>query len=352
LPSGRFRARYRDSDGKQHSQSFERLRDARAWRSQQTAAVAAGRHVAPSTATTVSEYARSWAVIQPHGPATRLRTQRTLSHVDRSPLGAMRLTAVRPSHVQAWVTDRSRHVAGSTLRTEVTALRAMFTAAVHDRVIAASPAARLSLPPAERPRVVPLTVPQVAAWADAVPDRCRAMVTTQAGLGLRLGELLGLRVTDVDFLHRVVRVEGQENAVTRTRTDTKTPRSRRTLPLPQVVAEALASHIAAHPPGADGRLFPLRAPNYTANVLRPAAGRAGLPAGTTSHDLRHHYASVLLAAGESVVAVAERLGHTSAALVLRTYGHLMPGQEDRTRRAVDAAWAGVVSDAGSAAQGL
>ncbi|HEY6813649.1 MAG TPA: tyrosine-type recombinase/integrase [Propionibacteriaceae bacterium] len=65
---------------------------------------------------------------------------------------------------------------------------------------------------------------------------------------------------------------------------------------------------------------------------------AGLPLGTTSHDLRHHYASVLLAAGESVVAVAERLGHENATLVLTTYGHLLPDSEDRTRRAIDQAW--------------
>jgi hypothetical protein len=46
----------------------------------------------------------------------------------------------------------------------------------------------------------------------------------------------------------------------------------------------------------------------------------------------------LLAAGESVVAVAERLGHENATLVLKTYGHLMPDSEDRTRRAIDTAW--------------
>jgi hypothetical protein len=41
---------------------------------------------------------------------------------------------------------------------------------------------------------------------------------------------------------------------------------------------------------------------------------------------------------ESVVAVAERLGHENATLVLKTYGHLMPDGEDRTRRAIDDAW--------------
>ena len=39
-----------------------------------------------------------------------------------------------------------------------------------------------------------------------------------------------------------------------------------------------------------------------------------------------------------MIAVAERLGHDDASLVLSTYGHLMPDSEDRTRRAVDAAW--------------
>ena len=58
----------------------------------------------------------------------------------------------------------------------------------------------------------------------------------------------------------------------------------------------------------------------------------------SSHDLRHHYASVLLAAGESVVAVAERLGHENADLVLSTYGHLQPNAEEGTRKALDDAW--------------
>jgi integrase len=83
-------------------------------------------------------------------------------------------------------------------------------------------------------------------------------------------------------------------------------------------------------------------------VFNPAVWRAKLPAGTTSHALRHHYAFVLLQAGESVVAVADALGHENATLVLRTYGHLMPDSEDRLRRAVDLAWANVDDAAGHA----
>ncbi len=75
-------------------------------------------------------------------------------------------------------------------------------------------------------------------------------------------------------------------------------------------------------------------------VFQRAVERAGLRLGTSSHDLRHYYASVLLAAGESVIAVAERLGHEDASPVLSTYGHLMADSEDKTRKAIDSAWCG------------
>jgi integrase len=96
-----------------------------------------------------------------------------------------------------------------------------------------------------------------------------------------------------------------------------------------VVADALAPHLTA---------AVYRHDYYGAQIFAAAVKRAGLPAGTTTHDLRHHFASVLLHAGESVIAVAERLGHENASLVLSTYGHLMPDSEERTRRAIDAAW--------------
>lgn len=70
--------------------------------------------------------------------------------------------------------------------------------------------------------------------------------------------------------------------------------------------------------------------------------RAGVTGGkTVPESVADHpplFATVLLQQGESVVAVAERLGQHNASLVLSTYGHLMPDSEDRTRRAVDTAW--------------
>ena len=73
-----------------------------------------------------------------------------------------------------------------------------------------------------------------------------------------------------------------------------------------------------------------RARSRLSLFYRESAAAAGLSAGMTSHDLRHHYASVLFAAGESVHAVAERIGDTPA-MVLNVYGHVM--RIVRTRRA-------------------
>ncbi len=72
--------------------------------------------------------------------------------------------------------------------------------------------------------------------------------------------------------------------------------------------------------------------------LRRAVIRPGLPKEISSHDLRHFYASRLIHAGESVVVVADRLGHANATTVLKTYAHMLQGQEDRTRKAMDEAW--------------
>jgi integrase len=72
-------------------------------------------------------------------------------------------------------------------------------------------------------------------------------------------------------------------------------------------------------------------------VGRLAVGPLGISEGEGYHQLRHFYASTLIAAGESVKVVQEQLGHSSATITLDTYGHLFLESEDKTRAAVDAA---------------
>ncbi len=260
---------------------------------------ARGRYVDATLTTTVAEQARAYLTTRPHRASTPEHQARLVErHIAATPLGDRRLVAVRPSEVQGWATDRARVLAPTTVRVLVGLLRSVYASAVADGLVASSPAVRVKLPRHERPRVEPLTVAQVRALADAMPDRTRALVLTQAGLGLRLAELLGLRVGDVDFLRHTVSVTWQLGRDGRTLLPPKTPRSRRVLPLPSVVADALAAHLAAYPPGADGWLFTSSTgaswghARYGAQLWGGARRRAALPEGTTTHDLRHHYASV------------------------------------------------------------
>jgi integrase len=337
----KYQARWLDPDGTEKAQTFTRKVDAERHIASVEAAKLHGTYVDAASKITVTEKAREYAAIRPHRATTAARMKSLIdTHIATTPLGARRLPTVRPSEVQAWVTDRSQVLSPNTLRLAVGFLRSVFNAAVRDRVVAFNPCIGLTLPRAEYERIVPLTVVQVAALSNAVQPRCRAMIITQAGLGLRIAELLALRIQDVDFLRHTVKIEYQLTRDGKELAPPKTPRSKRTVPLPNVVAEALAEQLRNFP--ADEFLFttsrgnPYRQLDYVRRVFNPAVQRLGL-AGITSHDLRHHYVSVLLAAGESVVAVADRIGDTPQ-MVLKVYGHIMPDSEDRTRRAIDAAW--------------
>lgn len=304
-----------------------------------------GAWVDTSNTTTVTELVRADLERRIHRGRTAERSESYVrNHVAGTPFGDLRVVSVRPGDVQAWVTDRAAVLSPRTVRNLAGMVRAAFDAAVLDRIIARTPFERIVLPRVEQDRVVPLTIAQVDDIVAAIRPRYQAMVRAQAGLGLRLGELLALRVEDVNFLARTVRVEDQIDRSTRERVPPKTPKSRRTLPLPDVVARALARHIEEFPPAPSGLLFatrdglPLDHDWYANKVFAVAAEKTGLPRGTNTHALRHHFASVLLGRGQAVTAVAELLGHEDATLVTRVYAHIMPGAEDLARKAIDAAW--------------
>ena len=85
-------------------------------------------------------------------------------------------------------------------------LHAVLKAAVRDRLVASNPADDIDRPRVTERHVEPWTAEQVAAMRAALPERYAAMVDVGAGVGLRQGAVLGLAVTDVDFLRRVVHV--------------------------------------------------------------------------------------------------------------------------------------------------
>lgn len=141
----------------------------------------------------------------------------------------------------------------------------------------------------------------------------------------------------MDFLRRSLRVERQRLQDGQIGPP-KTPKTVRTVPLGHVALEELAAHLAVYPSSewlfTDDQGGPL---SYQAGKreFTRTCSRAGVE--QTTHDLRHFYASALIAGGASVKQVQAVLGHASAVFTLRTYAHLRPGDEDRTRSVIDAA---------------
>ena len=344
-PDGQWRARYRDPGGREHARHFGRKVDAQRWLDETTASVVTGTYVDPRAGTvTFAEYAEAWRSAQVHRPTTQAHTETMLRRHAYPAFGERPLSSVLPSDVQAWARRLSDVLRPSTVAVVHGIVSGVFRAAVRDRRIVANPCDGTRLPKVERARVEPPTTEAVQALAAVVPDRYRALVVLAAGSGLRQGECFGLSVDRVDFLRRTLTVDRQLVLVAGREpflAPPKTPASCRSVPLPQVVVDALAEHLARFPAAADGYVFtgmegrPLRRTAFSARVWRPAVRAAELPPGTRFHHLRHYYASLLIRHGESVKTVQARLGHATAAETLDTYSHMWPDGDDRTREAVD-----------------
>ena len=79
----------------------------------------------------------------------------------------------------------------------------------------------------------------------------------------------------------------------------------------------------------------MRHGNFYSRHFKPAVYRTGLPDRTRFHDLRHSYASRLIAEGASALTVMRRLGHSSIKVTFDTYGHLLPEQEAEITERLD-----------------
>ncbi len=185
------------------------------------------------------------------------------------------------------------------------------------------------------------TIDEVRALLGAADPKFRPFVALASFAGLRLGEAGALKVADVNFLGRTLQVARQVQRERGGGVEIRAPKygSERTVYLADGLVEILARHVELNRPGDDperwlfegeGDMPPHQnTVGYWWRQTRTAAGITGLKL----HDLRHFYASGLIASGCDVVTVQRALGHTKATTTLNTYAHLWPSAEDRTRKA-------------------
>jgi len=368
---GRKRSAYRalpvGPDGKQRGKrGFDRKGDALDWASDREAEARHGITIdgeRPSGRTTVEVWTRTWLTAQEVRPSTAQSYKMAVKRINAA-FGGRSLASIRPTELRTWRSKTLGETYAASTAAHTAAVFAMvLKAAVQDRLIERSP-----MPPARHgsvssTRVVDpdqlLTPSQIAAWAAGMapkqhprskwtpPAVAVEMPLVAARTGLRKGELLGLRLEDVDFLRREIRVDHQ---LLRTGLygPTKTAAGNRTIPLTADVGAAINRHLLIQPAIAGEPIFRgVRGRRWTHEAFRTCWERgrvaADLPEWVHWHALRDVYASTLIRSGLDLREVMTLLGHTSSEETLRTYARLWPDSRERAREALEAVWIEVVS---------
>jgi integrase len=371
----RYRVRYIGPDGRERSESFpdRAKRAAEAFLVSVEADKLRGSYVDPAAGrVTFREYAEDWLRTHTFDESTRETTEfRVRKHLYPS-FGDRSLASIRPSHIREWDSGLVGVLAPSTRSVVFAHLRTILGAAVDDERIVKNPCSARSVKqprPTER-RVVPWKLHEVSAIRAGLAERYRPLVDLGAGCGMRQGEIFGLGVDTVDLDGGWIDVVRQVKMV-RSRLVLGLPKNDRPrrVPLPGTVARELRRHMRAYrpvtvtlpweDPASDERvtvtlLFTstrhgaISRPTFDQKSWRPAVIAAGMvPTRSTGmHALRHFYASALLDAGESIKALSSYLGHSDPGFTLRTYTHLMPASEERTRRAIDTLFDGLIDPDG------
>ena len=330
-PRKRWRARYVDDLGREHSKSFDRKADAQRWLDKQTAAIVGGTHVAPrDSRITLSAWIYLWLEGYGKNRASTVRQARThIVHI-REGLGTAQLGAIKDVHISRWLAElKAAGYAASYRAALLNRLSSILAGAVASDRLGLNPCRGVSADPVGKREWIP-TTPQVWALHDHMPEHLRAAVLLGAFAGLRVGEVSGLRVADVDFTRGSVfpKVQWADEPL-------KTPGSSVRIPIPRELTLVLADSVARYPsefmvtnPPEDRC-----GPWLIQRAVRDARAAAKLPEQMNFHSLRHHLASMLIAEGADVLKVQRAMRHAKASTTLDTYGTLWDDADDAVRDA-------------------
>jgi integrase len=330
---------YSRLDGKKIRRTFPTQAAARAWRADTEVAVRKLLVRAP-TAITVEQAGEEWLRRARDGlvrtrsgdrykPAT-LRAYEMALRLRVCPvLGSKRLSEVTRNDVQDLV-DRlvaERHKPATVVVT-VSALRVLYKRALSRGEVAVNPVTGAQVPAVRerRNRIAPPE--ECARLLSALPVRDRALWATAMYGGLRRGELMALRIEDVDLGREVITVSrGWDTLVGEI-----TTKSGRARVVP--ISAALRGHLESRldeVPWTEGLVFGIRAWRpFNSTPLAKRAERSWNALGMrriTLHECRHTFASLMIAAGVNAKALSTYMGHANISITMDRYGHLMPGNE-------------------------
>lgn len=258
-------------------------------------------------------------------------------------IGDKRLDAVTRGDVLALSGGmQGEGLAPTTVRNTIVPLRALYRWAADHDITSKNPTRGLAMPGVSGSRRERFATPQeVRALLAALDPRDRALWATAAFAGLRRGELMGLRWSDVDLDAGTIRVEQAYSPLAKRMGPPKTKAGRRTVQIAAALAEHLAAHrelsrpLRAQLVFARGTLADANRGNrgdrkapFSDSTVCVRAQRVWRAAGLEPlglHEARHTFASSLLTAGVAMRRVSALMGHTTVAVTVDLYGHLLPG---------------------------
>lgn len=239
----------------------------------------------------------------------------------------------------------------STIRNAIMPLRVIFRRAVSRGEVSVNPCTGLELP-AVRGRRDRIASPEEAAdLLTTLAEDDRPIWATALYGGLRRGELMELRWSDVDLAGGILRVERSYDPKERLVVETKSRAGRRRVPIAAVLRDYLLEW-KMRSGREEGLVFGKDGETpFEQSSLRQRARKAWadeskrrqdedetakalVPIGL--HECRHTFASLMIAAGVNAKALSTYMGHANIAITLDRYGHLMPGNEDEAAGLLDA----------------
>lgn len=344
----RYQARYTDDEGKEYAKDFKLKGTATDWLKEQESKVVTGTHVSPKKAkTTIAEWCETW--IEGYRTRKDSTVRQAETHIVRikAGFGRHQLGAVRPSQVKAWCAQlKAEGLEESYVYALHARLAQIYTDAIEDGLVARSPCSRKTTPPMGKQKPYVATTEQLWALYDAVPDHIKPSILTGAFMGTRLAEACGLMIPDLDLMRGVWTPTAQYPDDPLKTECSKTPVS-----FARSLALELAAHVEATTEQRKGEWLLSNqwgqqlAPWTLQRAIRVGRTRVeGLPEEFSYHDLRHYFASMLIADGADVKKVQAALRHASAKTTLDTYSHLWPDADESIRAAGERVFQARIAD--------
>jgi integrase len=293
---------------------------------------------------TVKEFLDRWLndCVKPSVRLSTFLSYESEVRVHISPkLGHIQLEKLTPQHIQAYMNDRLKsELSATTVAYHRSLLRMALNQALRWNLVGRNVATLVDPPRTEKYEIQPITPEQARSFLEVLNgNRLEALFAVALSLGLRRGEALGLRWSDIDFDARTLRVSQILQRLDHKLcfSEPKTKSSKRVLALPETLVSKLREHrtrqleekLAAGEHWQDtGLVFTtsIGTPIDPRNVKRKldALLKAAELPHYRVHDLRHFCASLLLAQGVPLKVVSDLLGHTRISVTADLYTHVLP----------------------------